>query len=268
MTSGEEKGTASRVAAHSITRVDSARREVVGDQVVIEAPLTIFLNGSELVTLLCTPEKIDCLALGFLRSEGFVTALDDLQALRARPEEGLVEVELKDQKGLEEKLFGKRTITSGCGKGTIFYNVLDSLRSAPLTGTLKIKAARIWEMNNELQQKALLFKATGGVHSAALADNEKLLYFYEDIGRHNAVDKIIGECLLNGTATDDKALFTSGRISSEIMLKAAKLKIQLIVSRAAPTSLSVELAEALNITLVGFVRGRRMNIYSHPWRVV
>jgi FdhD protein len=122
-------------------------------------------------------------------------------------------------------------------------------------------------MNNELQQKALLFKATGGVHSAALADNEMLLYFYEDIGRHNAVDKIIGECLLNGTATDDKALFTSGRISSEIMLKAAKLKIQLIVSRAAPTSLSVELAEALNITLVGFVRGRRMNIYSHPWRI-
>jgi FdhD protein len=264
----EEKVAAYRMEDKNITRLDNDRREVVGDQVVIEAPLTIYLNGSELVTLLCTPEKIDCLALGFLRSEGFVTALNDLQALRARPEEGLVEVELKDQKGLEEKLFGKRTITSGCGKGTIFYNVLDSLRSAPLTGTLKISAARVWELNSELQKKALLFKATGGVHSAALADSEKLIYFHEDIGRHNAVDKIIGECLLKGTDTGDKALFTSGRLSSEILLKAAKLKIQLIVSRSAPTTLSVDLAEALNITLVGFVRGRRMNIYSHPWRIL
>jgi FdhD protein len=263
-----EAVTIKRTAEKNVTRIDGDRREDVGDQVVIEAPLTIYLNGSELVTLLCTPEKIDCLALGFLRSEGFVTALDDLKSVRPRAEEGLVEVELKDQKGLEEKLFGKRTITSGCGKGTIFYNVLDSLRSAPLTGTLKISAAKVWELNGELQKKALLFKTTGGVHSAALADSEQLLYFHEDIGRHNAVDKIIGECLLNGTATEDKALFTSGRLSSEILLKAAKLKIQLIVSRAAPTSLSVELAEALNITLVGFVRGRRMNIYSHPWRVV
>ena len=119
-----------------------------------------------------------------------------------------------------------------------------------------------------MQKKALLFKTTGGVHSAALADSEKLLYFHEDIGRHNAVDKIIGECLLNSTTTDDKGLFTSGRLSSEILLKAAKLKIQLIVSRAAPTSLSIELAETLNITLIGFVRGRRMNIYSHPWRII
>jgi FdhD protein len=268
MASEGEALTIKRTAEKNVTRLDGDRREVVGDQVVIEAPLTIYLNGSELVTLLCTPEKIDCLALGFLRSEGFVTALDDLQSVRPRAEEGLVEVELKDQKGLEEKLFGKRTITSGCGKGTIFYNVLDSLRSAPLTGTLKISAAKVWELNGELQKKALLFKTTGGVHSAALADSEQLLYFHEDIGRHNAVDKIIGECLLNGTATEDKALFTSGRLSSEILLKAAKLKIQLIVSRAAPTSLSVELSEALNITLVGFVRGRRMNIYSHPWRIV
>ncbi|MBM4236456.1 MAG: formate dehydrogenase accessory sulfurtransferase FdhD [Firmicutes bacterium] len=263
----EEAVTVKRTAEKNITRIDGDRRELVADQVVIEAPLTIYLNGSELVTLLCTPEKIDYLALGFLRSEGFITAMDEIQSLRPRPEEGLVEVELKDQKGLEEKLFGKRTITSGCGKGTVFYNVLDSLRSAPLTGTLKISAARIWELNGELQKIALLFKTTGGVHSAALVDSEKLLYFHEDIGRHNAVDKIIGECLLNSTTTGDKALFTSGRLSSEILLKAAKLKIQLIVSRAAPTSLSVELAEALNITLVGFVRGRRMNIYSHPWRV-
>ena len=235
---------------------------------VIEAPVTIYLNGKELVTLLCTPEKIDRLALGFLRSEGLLTTLDDLSSIRVREEEGLVEVELKNRSDVAEKLYGKRTVTSGCGKGTVFFNVLDSLRSKPLTGKMQVTADSIHSLMNDLQQKADLFRTTGGVHSAALADNEKIIFFYEDIGRHNAIDKIIGECLLDSVSTDDKIIVSSGRLSSEVLLKAAKLKIQLLVSRAAPTSLSIELAETLNITLVGFVRGQRMNIYSHAWRVI
>ncbi len=235
---------------------------------MIEAPVTIYLNGKELVTLLCTPEKIDRLALGFLRSEGLLTTLDDLSSIRVREEEGLVEVELKNRSDVAEKLYGKRTVTSGCGKGTVFFNVLDSLRSKPLSGKMQVTADTIQNLMNDLQQKADLFKTTGGVHSAALADSEKIIYFYEDIGRHNAIDKIIGECLLGSVSTDDKIIVSSGRLSSEVLLKAAKLKIQLLVSRAAPTSLSIEIAETLNITLIGFVRGQRMNIYSHAWRVI
>lgn len=234
---------------------------------VIEAPVTIYLNGKELVTLLCTPEKIDRLALGFLRSEGLLATLDDLSSIRVREEEGLVEVELKNRSDVAEKLYGKRTVTSGCGKGTVFFNVLDSLRSKPLTGKMQVSTDTIHSLMNDLQQKADLFRTTGGVHSAALADSEKIIFFYEDIGRHNAIDKIIGECLLGSVSTDDKIIVSSGRLSSEVLLKSAKLKIQLLVSRAAPTSLSIELAETLNITLVGFVRGQRMNIYSHAWRV-
>jgi FdhD protein len=264
---GEKTLESKRTKEKVVTRLDGERQEKITDLVVIEAPVTIFVNGSELVTLLCTPEKIDCLALGFLRSEGFLSSMDNLLSLRCREDEGLVEVELKDRKMLEEKLFGKRTITSGCGKGTIFYNVLDSLRSNPLTGRMQVGSEKVRELITELHKRAVLFKSTGGVHSAALADDQSLLSFFEDIGRHNAVDKIIGECLLKGIETDDKALVSSGRLTSEILLKAAKLKIQLIISRAAPTSLSVEIAEALNITLVGFVRGRRMNIYSHPGRI-
>jgi FdhD protein len=256
-----------RTLETKVVRIEGNRVSKVDDQVVVEAPVTIYLNGSELVTLLCTPEKIDCLALGFLRSEGLISSMAEVNNIRVREAEGLVEIEVKDGKLIAEKLFGKRTVTSGCGKGTIFYNVLDSLRSSPLNGNLKITTAKIWELNNDLQKNALLFKATGGVHSAALSDSRKIIFVHEDIGRHNAVDKIIGECLLKGLPTDDKALFSSGRLSSEILLKAAKLKIQLIASRAAPTSLCIELAETLNITLVGFIRGRRMNIYSHPWRV-
>ncbi len=260
-----------KAALKKIIRIrqgEGCEREELQDLVAVEAPVTIYLNGSELVTLLCTPEKIDRLALGFLRSEGLLVSLDDLETIRVREEEGLVEVDLKNKEGLVEKLYGKRTITSGCGKGTVFFNVLDSLRSKPLDGRLEIEAQQIIALMESLQGQADLFKKTGGVHSAALADQEKVLYFYEDIGRHNALDKIVGQCLLDGTATDDKIIISSGRLSSEVLLKAAKLKIQLLISRAAPTSLCIELAENLNITLVGFVRGRRMNIYSHRWRVV
>ncbi|MDW7728589.1 MAG: formate dehydrogenase accessory sulfurtransferase FdhD [Bacillota bacterium] len=257
-----------RSTYRKIIRLRGGERVETEDQVVIEVPVTIYLNGSELVTLLCTPEKIDRLALGFLLSEGLLSSIDDLASIRTREEEGLVEIDLKDETVSLEKFYGKRTITSGCGKGTIFFNVIDSLRSKPLTGRLQIDSFRLQAMMHELQQQAALFKSTGGVHSAALADKERIIFFCEDIGRHNAVDKIIGESLIEGTSMDGKIFILSGRISSEILLKAAKLKIELIASRAAPTSLSIELAEKLNITLVGFVRGERMNIYTHQWRII
>lgn len=257
-----------KVVQKEILKYRGSDKEAVADSIVVEAPVTIYLNGAEMVTLLCTPEKIDRLALGFLRSEGLLATIDDLAALRVREEEGLVEVELKDGSGLAEKLYGKRTVTSGCGKGTIFFNVLDSLRASPLQGRLTVGADHLPALMNSMQEKAELFKLTGGVHSAALADSAGLIYFCEDIGRHNAIDKIVGECLLAGIPTDDKIIISSGRLSSEILLKAAKLQIQILISRAAPTSLCIDLAESLNITLAGFVRGRRFNIYSNSWRVI
>ncbi len=259
-----------KVVQKRIVRIRSGENgttEELDDQVIVEAPVTIYLNGSELVTLLCTPEKIDCLALGFLRSEGLLTSMDDLDAIRVQEDKSLVEIDLKSKADLVEKLYGKRTVTSGCGKGTVFFNVLDSLRSSALEGTLEIAPDRVISLMESLQDQAEVFKKTGGVHSAALASREQILYFYEDIGRHNAIDKIIGECMLDGIATDDKIIISSGRLSSEILLKTVKLKIQMLISRAAPTSLCIELAEKLNVTLVGFVRGRRLNIYSHPWRI-
>jgi FdhD protein len=237
------------------------------DQVVVEAPLTIYLNGAELITLLCTPDKLDRLAIGFLRSEGILASLDEVTGLRVRQDEGLVEVELKRPPGPAGRIYGKRTITSGCGKGTVFFNALDALRSKPLAGKISLQAAQVLALMRAMQEKALLFKATGGVHGAALADPERILIFCEDIGRHNAVDKIAGECLLTGVSLEDKILLSTGRMSAEILLKAAKLRLPVLISRAAPTSLSIELAEALNITLIGFVRGRRMNVYTHSRRV-
>lgn len=178
-----------------------------------------------------------------------------------------MEIELKNDKVLAGKLFGRRMITSGCGKGTVFYNALDSVLGSPVTGKLQITPEQVRLLMDELQSKGDLFRLTGGTHIAAMAECRRLLITFEDIGRHNALDKIIGESLLQGITAEDKIIVSSGRISSEILLKAAKLKIQLLISRAAPTSLSVNLAEKLNITLIGFVRGKRFNVYTHEWRI-
>lgn len=250
-----------------VTRLRGDKSEAVEDTVIVEVPVTLFLNGNELVTLLCTPGNLDKLALGFLRSEGLLNGINEVESLRVEEEQGHIHVELKRGENLVEKLYGKRTITSGCGKGSVFFSVLDSLRSKPITGDLIVDSSLVLKLMDELQDRADLFKTTGGVHSAALADKEGIIFFSEDIGRHNAVDKIIGETIVQEIATDDKIIITSGRLSSEILLKVVKLGIQMLISRSAPTSLCVELADNLNVTLVGFVRGKRMNIYSHRWRI-
>ncbi|MBS4023826.1 MAG: formate dehydrogenase accessory sulfurtransferase FdhD [Dethiobacter sp.] len=256
-----------RVREKEISRVDDKGARDISDAVVVEAPLTIYLNGQEFVTLLCTPELTDMLAVGFLRSEGIIGDFSEIKTLKDDRENGFVFVETGGEK-LAEKLYGKRTITSGCGKGTVFFSVLDSLKSKPVSSPLTVTYKQVLELMGGLQENADLFRLTGGIHSAALCIPDKILYFCEDIGRHNAVDKILGLCLKENVPLNDKILVTSGRISSEILVKTAKIGIPILVSRSAPTTLSIELAEKLGITLIGFVRGRRFNVYSGTDRVI
>ena len=132
---------------------------------------------------------------------------------------------------------------------------------------ISLTADEILSCQAELERISATFHATGGVHSGALTDGKDLLCFRQDIGRHNVFDKIYGYCLTQGIAIEDKALIFSGRISSEIVLKVAKMKLGMVIARSAPTSLALELAEELGITVVGFARGDRMNLYTHPQRV-
>ena len=233
------------------------------DIVVIEYPLTIFLNDEEIITLLCSPNSLKYLVLGFLYSEGFITCFSDIKNLRIDSDKGIAYVYLHEINKFSKKFRGKRTITSGCGKGTVFYNVLDSFKSKKIEKEFPIKIDSIKTLIKEFNRKSELFINTGGVHSCALCSMEDILIFEEDIGRHNALDKVFGKALLEDMDTTDKIILTSGRISSEILIKAAKRQIPVIVSRSAPTSLSVEIANELNITLVGFARGQKMNIYSN-----
>lgn len=252
----------------TINRVKNGIMEMLEDNIITEYPLTIFLNNDEFITLLCSPYGLNYLAVGFLVSEGIIKDKGEIEKIIIDEDKGHAYIDTKDKTLFAEKLYGKRTITTGCGKGTIFYNVLDSLGTKKIKNDLNIKADKILDFSKKLNQDSKLFLETGGVHSCALCDHNNIILFHEDVGRHNALDKIIGEALLKNIKLDDKLLISSGRISSEMIIKTTKNSIPIIVSRSAPTDLSVNIAKQFNVTLIGFARGNRMNIYNGENRIL
>ena len=243
----------------SILRVTEQLKSEVEDIVVREFPLTIVLNDHELVTLLCSPTSLEYLAVGFLLSEGLIESKDDIKAILVDDQRGVARIET--DKAVDVSL--GRVLTSGGGR-VVASSSVHKVSAAPQT---RLSASRVFSLMDDFVQRSKVFKATGGVHSAALCDTNGILVFGEDIGRHNAIDKIFGECLLKDIATDNRLIITSGRVSSEILLKVAKRNIPILISKSAPTDLGVKLANDLGVTLVGFVRGKRMNVYTNSWRV-
>jgi FdhD protein len=248
-----------------ITRFDSGAPSKMEDIVATEEALTVFANGLEVATLLYTPPMTLELTLGYLFSEGMIKSRDDVTSLSIK--KGSVFVDLRDTPQKREGSAGK-TVTSGCGGGVSFIYPQGMQDIKKLKSKRVIPQDKVLELASHFRKISELFEKTGGVHSAALSDGKEFVAFAEDIGRHNAVDKVFGKCLLEGINTEDTLLFTTGRVSSEILLKCAKRRTPVIVSRSAPTSLSVRLGERLGITVIGFARGRRMNVYTHPERVL
>ena len=251
-----------------IQRVIKKEQKDTEDIVTKEIPLTIILNNRELVTLLCSPTDLKYLAIGFLASEGLIKSKDSIKKIMVNGQRGVVRVETEGDSEETSELLFKRLITSGCGRGASFYSVADAQRQMKLESQTTIAAHEAFALVRYFQQRSHTHKTTGGVHSAALCDTKSILFFSEDIGRHNAIDKIFGECLLKDILTEDHIVITSGRITSEILLKVTKRNIPLLISKSAPTDLGIELANDLGITIIGFLRGERMNVYTNGWRVV
>jgi FdhD protein len=245
-----------------VLRITKDRCRHTRVSVVREIPLTIFLNDREIITLLCTGAHIESLAVGFLKSEGLLQHRRNLQKVKSDTDGQIVRVYTDEPTEMAEQLFGKRTLTSGCGKGTIFYNVLDSLQSEPLKNQVTMRVDQVRKLMTELHKRSELYRLSRGVHNCGLATTKKILLFRADIGRHNAVDMILGECFLEELDTSDKILITTGRITSEILIKAAKMKIPTLISRSAATSLSLDLAHKLNMTVIGYVRGGSILAYT------
>ena len=258
----------SKTEDFDILRIKDKGGEKIRDTVSIEAPLTIFLNGEELVTLLHTPSYSKQLTVGFLLSEGVIKEKADIESIRFYDSKGVININIKSNGAASKKLSSGRVITSGCCGGTSFYRAKDVKNFKEITSKEKFSSDTIINLMKEMARRSLIFRKTGGVHSSALAREGKIILFREDIGRHNAVDKILGECFLSDIPLDDAILLTSGRITSEITRKAGTAGIPVIVSRSAPSSLSIRMARECKLTLIGFVRGKRMNIYTGEWRIL
>jgi len=224
-----------------------------------EMALAIYVNRQELVTILCTPTKLNCLVLGFLSTEGIISGIGDVASLRVCEEESLAEVMLGNP---DYKLPTQRTLTPGCGSGAAFKTQGKRVESDLVTTPKEVLS-----LMKQLQEQMVLYRLCGGVHASALSDTKNLLVVAEDIGRHNTLDKIQGECLLRGLRTRDRLLLSTGRISSEMLLKAAKMQAPVVVSRHSTTGAAVSLARDLGITLVGQARGSRLSVYSHAERL-
>ena len=250
-----------------ILKVSGKEIEGAVDEVAAELPVRLVLNGEPLVTLLCTPTELEELAVGFLLSEGIIQERSSIRKLSVSNDGPSVHIEVYGLPLGWEKQFEKRTISSGCGKGVTFTNYDREKDRKIKAGGLVMSVDDIRSQLNTFRTISTLYLETGGVHSAALSDGKNILFFSEDIGRHNAVDKLIGKAFLKGISIENKILFTSGRVTSEIVTKAGRNRFPILISRAAASCMAINYAEDMGITLVGFARGDRMNIYTWPNRI-
>ncbi|MFN8481581.1 MAG: formate dehydrogenase accessory sulfurtransferase FdhD [Anaerolineae bacterium] len=267
---------------------DHGRAETVDGAIVNEMRWRLYVNRRLLVSFMCSPTELHHLALGFLVSEGLIHQLDEVVSLKVYEDEHRVYWYMPSL-GLDETLtmpvceetvgvidarlthslpddLGPKTLTSGCGGGVTFQDM--ERVAAPVESALRVTPTGLIGLMRRLNEEAKLYREVRGIHTSALADAEGVLVVAEDVGRHNTLDKIRGACLLRGIPTQDRILLTTGRVSSEMITKAARMDVPIVVSRTSPTALSVRLAQAWGVTLVGYARGRRLSVYTGAERVV
>ncbi len=235
--------------------------EAVSGGVIEEGSVCIFVNGEELASFLCTPRDLDELAIGFLRSEGFIDGIGDIESLTLSRNDTCVDVIVAK----EFESPSRRFLTSGCGGGVTFDDLSGGLD--PVTDEVVLSPEQITGLMRQLAEASELYREVRGVHTGALSDGDRLVVVAQDVGRHNTIDRLWGKAMKAGLDPAGHVLVSSGRISSEMITKAAKMRIPVAVSRTSPTSLSVRLAEAWNVTLIGYARGTRFRVYAHPERI-
>src|SRR6266403_3179083 len=235
--------------------VRGGRVSEVAAEVVREQPLTIHVNGEKFLTLLCSPMMLEALVVGYLWMEKVIGGVEEIARVVVSPVDGRADVTLTYPVTLPTE----RILTSGCGGGITFR--IDHRLFPRLSSTLRVRPEALALGMTDLFAAAVHYRASRGIHGAALSDGERLLLVAEDVGRHNAVDKIKGAALLRGIATEDRILLSTGRVSSEMLLKAARRGVPLVASRTSPTEMAVGLAEQLNVTICGYVRPGSLDLY-------
>lgn len=232
-------------------------------ETIVEAPVSLTINGTAWLSFMCTPVHLEALAVGFLFNEGVISSMDEVEDVRVCEHGDNVDVWLKH--AAEQPSSWRRT--SGCTGGITAVDLLARPDISFDPAQPRFEPETIGHLVEMLFDSQQLYRETGGVHTSALSDGRSVLLAADDIGRHNTLDKIAGMCLMQDVWPDIRILITTGRISSEMLQKAARLQAPILVSRTSPSSLSIEMAERYGITLIGYARRQRFNVYANPQRV-
>jgi len=232
-------------------------------ETIVETPVSLTVNGEEWITFMCTPVNLEALAIGFLYNEGIIEKMEEVVDARVCEHGDNIDVWLNH--AAVQPTSWRRT--SGCTGGVTAVDLLAKPNLSLNGNSLTLQPEAIGRLVEQLFDSQSLYRETGGVHTSALSDGEKILISAEDIGRHNTLDKIAGLCLMKDIWPENRILITTGRISSEMLQKAARLNTPILISRTSPSSLSIEMAERYGITLIGYARKHRFNVYSNSRRV-
>lgn len=249
-----------------IDKVNGDEITEVEDITIEEARLNVYLNGEKIISMMCIPIDQDAHAIGFLMSENVISDMSDVESIEII-EDGLgVDIKAAVDSNSLQNLYKEKTLVSGCGGG-VTGNVAGNVKVPFNQINFVISPSVISQEVKKFYADSELYKLTGCVHKAMLFLEDGTVVTAEDIGRHNAIDKVVGKCKLKGLDTKKSVLFVSGRLSSEMVVKAVMHKIPIVVSRTAPTHLGVTTANTHGVTLIGFARGSKMNIYTHQGRI-
>lgn len=242
--------------------VDGNTVEVVDGGIIDEVLLTIYVNAVDMATIMCSPLDEEALALGFLYNEGVITSHDDVRLLQLNRNRTVADVFLQSVTFNQPR---RLTITSGCGGGQTLQTL--TADHPPLETDFATTTEAIQERMRDLRGAGKLYNQVRGVHTAILCTPDEVLITAEDVGRHNTIDKLAGKALQHNIRMKDRILMASGRISSEMINKARIMGIPIVVSRTAPTSQALEMAQAWNICVIGYARQASMRVYTHAYRV-
>lgn len=228
----------------------------VETSVTVERPLTLFLNGREIVTMMTICDHPDVLAVGYLLNQNMLRPDDVVTGIDYDEEIETVVVRTARETDYEEKL-KKKTLTSGCAQGTVFGDVMEKFETAKLNPDAVLKTSWLYRLTKKINTTPSLYLEAGAIHGCVLCHEDKPLIYMEDVGRHNAVDKIAGYMFLNGISGEDKIFYTTGRLTSEMVIKTVQMGIPILCSRSGFTAWGVELARQVGLTLIGRARGKR-----------
>jgi FdhD protein len=246
-----------------VDRFEFRKWESLSTETIVETPVSLSVNGEPWVTSMCTPTDLEAMGVGFLFNEGVIDRKEEIADVRVCEHGDNVDVWLHHE--AEKPRSWRRT--SGCTGGVTAVDLLAIPGVSFDPDTPRLAPEAVGNLVEQLFESQALYKETGGVHTAMMSDGQRAVLTAEDIGRHNTLDKIAGLCLLQNQWPATRILITTGRISSEMLQKAARLQSPILISRTSPSSLSINMADRYGITLIGYARRQRFNVYTHPGRI-